>query len=148
MASAIGFTGIHGASIVVLYVIRNERDRDRIQSILSFSAKTVTPMYLALVAVVGTGLWLGSEVTHFMRQPWYWLSLALLVATSILMWFVAKPYGKRIRAACNIRPSGVPRVSDEELAMILRSSRVHVITAIGVLGLGLILYLMVFRPAF
>jgi hypothetical protein len=31
--------------------------------------------------------------------------------------------------------------------MIVRSRRTHLITAIGVVGLGLILYLMVFRPA-
>jgi len=148
IASAIGFAGIHGASIVVLYVIRNERDRGRIESILGFSAKTVTAMYLTLVTVVGTGLWLGFEVTIFLRRPWYWLSLALLVVTSLLMWFVAKPFAERIRAACDIRPSGVPRVSDEELAMILRSRRVHVIAAIGVIGLGAVLYLMVFRPNF
>ena len=148
IASAIGFAGIHGASIVVLYVIRNERDRGRIESILGFSAKTVTAMYLTLVAVVGTGLWLGFEVTIFLRRPWYWLSLALLVVTSLLMWFVAKPFAERIRAACDIRPSGVPRVSDEELAVILRSPRAHVIAAIGVIGLGAVLYLMIFRPAF
>ena len=148
ISSAIGFAAIHGASIVVLYAIRNERDRGRIESILSFSAKTVTTMYVSLAAVVGTGLWLGFEQTLFLRQPWYWLSLALLVVTSVLMWLVAKSFGERIRAACDIRPSGVPRVSDQELALILRYPRVHVITAIGVIGLGAILYLMVFRPVF
>ncbi len=148
IASAIGFAGIHGASIVVLYVIRKERDRGRIESILGFSAKTVTAMYLTLAAVVGTGLWMGFDATIFFRQPWYWLSLALLVITSLLMWFVAKPFGKRLRAACAIRPSGVPRVSDEELASLLESPRVHIIAAIGAIGLVAILYLMVFRPAF
>jgi hypothetical protein len=64
------------------------------------------------------------------------------------MWFVAKPFTKRVRAACEIRPSGVPRVSDQELSQILRSPRTHVIMAIGVGGLAAILYLMVFKPAF
>lgn len=148
IASAISFAGIHGASIVVLYAIRTERHRARIESMLALSAKTVTAMYLSLAAVVGTGLWLGFEVSTFLRQPWYWTSLTLLVVTSFLMWFIAKPYGKRIRAACDMRPSGVPRISDEELTLILRSPRVHAIAAIGVIGLGAILYLMVFRPAF
>lgn len=147
IASAIGFVGIHGASIVVLYAIRRERDRAQIESLLGFSARTVVAMYLSLAAVVGTGFWLGFELTFYFRQPWYWWSLVLLTLTSVLMWFVAKPFTKRVRAACEIRPSGVPRASDEELRQILRSSRTHVITAIGVVGLGAILYLMVFRPA-
>lgn len=146
--SSIAFVGIHGASIVVLYAIRNERDRARIESMLSLSAKTVTTMYGALAAVIGTGLWLGIVVTGWFRQPWYWLSLALLVATTVVMYFVAKPFGEHLRAACEVRPSGLPRVSDEELAQILRSPRTHIITAIGIAALVAILYLMVFKPAF
>ena len=32
---------------------------------------------------------------------------------------VAKPYFAKVKAACEMRPSGVPRVSDEELGEIL-----------------------------
>lgn len=133
--------------MVVLYAIRAERDRHRIAGLLDFSTRTVIPMYVSLAMVVGTGLWMGFEVAHYFSQRWYWWSLVLLVVTGLLMWFVAKPLTERIRAACDIRPSGVPRVSDEELGEILGSSRTHVVTAIGVIGLGLILYLMVFRPS-
>jgi hypothetical protein len=148
IASAIGLAAVHGASMVVLYMIRGERDRRRVESMIGFSTRTATATYTALAAVVGTGLWLGIEVTAYFRQAWYWLSLVLLVATTVLMWFVAKPHGARIRAACAMRPSGVPRVSDEELALILQSRRTHVVTAIGVVGLGAVLYMMVFRPGF
>lgn len=130
----------------VLYAIRGERDRSRIESLLEFSAKTVVMMYLSLALVVWTGFWLGFQRSFLFNQGWYWLSLALLVATTLLMWFVAKPLGARVRAACAIRPSGVPRVSDEELTEILHSPRTHVVTLIGVGGLGAILYLMVFKP--
>ena len=147
IAAAIGFVGIHGASIVVLYAIRNERDRNRIEGILDFSSGTATAMYVSLVAVIGTGLWLGYEVRGWFSQRWYWLSLALLVITSVLMFFVAKPFTKKVRAACEIRPTGVPRVSDDELGQILHSPRTHLITVIGVVGLVAILYLMVFKPA-
>ena len=148
IASALGFMGIHGASIVVLYVIRREIDRTRIESLMGFSAKTVVAMYVSLVAVVGTGLWLGFVVPGYFGQLWYWLSLISLGLITLLMWLVARPFGKRILAACEIRPSGVPRKSDEELSLILRSQKTNVITAIGVLGIGWVLYLMVFRPAF
>lgn len=147
IAAAIGFVGIHGASIVVLYAIRSERDRNRIEGILDFSSGTATAMYVSLTAVVGTGLWLGYEVRGWFSQPWYWWSLALLVITSVLMFFIAKPFTKEVRAACEIRPSGVPRVSDDELVQTLHSSRTYLITVIGVVGLALILYLMVFKPA-
>jgi cytochrome c553 len=146
IAAAIAFVGVHGASIAVLYVIRKERDRVRIDSMLGLSAKTVTAMYVSLAAVIGTGLWLGFSRTVLFGQGWYWWSLALLALVTLLMWFVAKPFGEQVRAATEVRPSGTPRVSDEELADILRSARTHVITAIGVIGLVAILYLMVFQP--
>ncbi len=147
IASAITFVTVHGVSTVVLYAIRKEDDRGQIESLFAFSARTVVPMYVSLAAVVGTGFWLAFEHTPHFSDGWFWWALALLALTSLLMWFVAKPFAKRLRAACGIRPSGVPRKSDEELSQLLRSPRTHVITAIGVAGLGAILYLMVFQPA-
>jgi uncharacterized membrane protein len=148
IASGLSFMAIHGASIVVLYVIRRETDRARIESLMGFSAKTVVPMYISLAAVVGTGLWLGFLAPGYFSQYWYWFSLGLLGLLILVMWLVARPFGKRILAACEIRPSGVPRKSDEELGLIVQSQKTNVITAIGVLGLGLILWLMVYRPLF
>lgn len=147
IAAAIGFVGIHGASIVVLYAIRNQTDRNRIEGVLDFSSSTATAMYVSMVAVIGTGIWMGFVRTSLFSQGWYWWSLALLVVTSVVMLLVAKPFTMRVRAATEVRPSGVPRVSDEELAQTLRSPRAHVITAIGVVGLSAILYLMVFQPS-
>lgn len=142
------FMAIHGASIIVLYAIRKEQDRSRIESLLGFSATTVVAMYASLVAIVVTGIWMGIEVTGWFQQPWYWTSLAVLLITALFMWAVARPFGKRIRAACELRPSGVPRVSDEELSEILASKKTNVITAVGVIGIVAVLYLMVFKPAF
>ncbi len=146
IVAAVAFVGVHGTSIAVLYAIRNEQDRVRVDSMLGFSAKTVTAMYVSLAAVVATGAWLGFARTRLFEQAWYWWSLALLVLVALLMWLVAKPFGQQVRAATELRPSGTPRVSDEELAEILRSGRTHVIAAIGVIGLGAILYLMVLQP--
>lgn len=146
--SAFLFIGIHGVSMAVLYAVRADVDRKRVEALMRFSAWTVAPMYVSLAMVAGTGLWMGFEVTSWFSQSWYWAALSLLVVITALMWFVARPFGKRILAACQIRPSGVPRRSDEELAQILGSKRTHVITAIGVVGLSIILGLMIFRPNF
>ncbi len=59
---------------------------------------------------------------------------------------MAAPYFRKITAACEIRPSGVPRTSDEELQELVGGRTAHVITAIGTVGLLLILYLMIFKP--
>lgn len=146
IASAIGFVAVHGVSIAVLYTVRKERDRKRIVAALDASGRTATAMYITLGAIVGTGLWLGALRHLWFEKRWYWLTLIVLAATTGAMLAVAKPFTARIRAACEMRPTGVPRKSDEELSEILGSGRVHTITLIGVVSLALILYLMVFRP--
>jgi hypothetical protein len=145
IASVLVFLSAHGASMAVLYRIRRERDRDKILSFITLSGETSKPMYVALLAIVASGTYLGIRLSSF-RHWWIWTAIGILVATTGLMTAVAKPYFDRIKMACAMRPSGVPRKSDEELIGLLTSPRAHAITLIGVAGLLWILYLMVFQP--
>ena len=90
---------------------------------------------------VGAGLTL-----HLFSQWWLWISIVILLdhdrSDDRTRAAVLPPDHGRLRG----RPSGVPRVSDEELEQLLRSARRTVITAIGVVGLLAILYLMLFKP--
>ncbi len=146
VAAALAFLAVHGASIAVLYVARRERDRRRLLAVLDFSGRTASAMYVSLVAIVVTGLAMGALRTSLFGERWYWAALVLLATITGLMLAVAKPFTTRLRTACEIRPTGIPRISDEELAEILRSGRPHLITVIGVAGLAAMLYLMIFQP--
>ena len=143
--SALVFVAAHGVSIAVLYRIRGERDRSKIHDLVSLSGETTVSMYVALGSIILTGVIAGLKFKSF-RHWWIWLAIVLLMSTVTLMIVVAKPYFARVKGACGVRPSGVPRVSDEELTEILKSPRAHVITAIGAGGLLSILYLMIFKP--
>ena len=147
VVSAVGFVAIHGASIALLYVARRESDRIRLQALLDFSGRTASAMYLVLGAIVASGLGMAAIRTALFEERWYWASLLVLAATTALMVAVAKPFTARLRTACELRPSGVPRVSDEELATLLRSGKAHAVATIGFVGLAALLYLMVFQPS-
>lgn len=147
VVSAVAFVAVHGASIALLYVARRERDRIRLQALLDFSGRTASAMYLVLGAIVVSGLGMAAIRTDLFGERWYWASLLVLAATTGLMVAVAKPFTARLRTACELRPSGVPRVSDEELAALLRSGKAHAVAAIGFISLGALLYLMVFQPS-
>lgn len=142
------FIAVHGASMLLLHSIRGERSRLRIEAILDFTASTTSVMYGTLLAVVGTGFWLGFARSSLFKRGWFWWSLALLVATSVWMWFVARPFAHRLREACELRPSGVPRVSDEELAERLGSRHANLIAGVGVGSMAVILSLMLIQPRF
>ena len=145
VAAVLALLGTHGVSMTVLYAIRKERDRTKILAMLQVSGSSTIPMYVSLGAVLVFGVLLAFKV-HYWGQTWLWASIVILVAIVGLMTMTAKPYFRRVKEACQLRPSGVPRVSDEELGEVLRSGRAHLITAIGVVGLLAILYLMIFKP--
>jgi len=143
--AVLGLLGSHGVSVVVLYRIRRERDRRKILDLVTLSGETILPMYISVAALVVFGVLAGLKL-HAFSHWWIWLAIFLLLATIGLMTALARPYFARVKLACEVRPSGVSRVADEELAEILGSSTAHVIAAIGVIGLVAILYLMVFQP--
>ncbi|HEX5631091.1 MAG TPA: cytochrome c [Acidimicrobiia bacterium] len=147
IASAVGFVAVHGASITLIYAARRERDRRRLQALLDLSGRTASAMYLTLAGIVGSGVGMASIRTNLFAERWYWASLVVLTVTSVLMVAVAKPFTMRLRTACELRPSGIPRISDEELADLVRSPRAHAIATIGFAGLAILLYLMVFQPS-
>ena len=145
ITGVLAFVGAHGVSMVVLYRVRSERDRRRIAELIAFSGTTTRPMYIALGVLTLGGVGAGLSL-HLFSAWWLWISIGILLITIGLMTALAKPYFRKITAACEVRPSGVPRVSDEELEQLLRSGEAHVITAIGGVGLLAILYLMLFKP--
>ena len=134
----------------MLYAIRRERDRGKVLALISVSGQAIVPMYISIAAIVvfGVLLWVKLNAVYGLGTTWLWISVVVLIATTGLMSATAKPYFARVKEACQLRPSGVPRVSDEELAEVLTSARAHLISAIGVIGLLVIVYMMVFKPTF
>lgn len=136
----------HGVSMFALYRLRTlDLDRGRIVDTITFSGATSKPMYISLVVLFIAGAVAGYQ-GGWLDDWWIWIAIGVLVVTTVLMTLIAKPYFKRISAACAMRPSGVPRTSDEELGELLRSSKVHLITVLGVGGLAIIIWLMVAKP--
>ena len=142
--SVLTLLGTHGVSMTVLYAIRKERDRARIMSLVQLSGQAIIPMYVSILAIVVFGSWIAFKL-HLWSKTWIWLSIGVLVATIVLMGLTARPYFAKVKEACQMRPSGVPRISDEELAEVVGSPKAHLITAIGLIGLLSILYMMVFK---
>jgi cytochrome bd-type quinol oxidase subunit 2 len=143
--AVLGFVLFHGVSIVVAIRLRKERDRARIAELLQFSGSSVLGMYVSLGALIVFGVITGFA-GKWWGYWWIWLSIALLVLTIAEMTAVAKPYYEQLKDAIQLRPSGVPRKSDEELDLLLRS-RLALFNAVwGVVALVLITFLMIWKP--
>ena len=145
IASVVAFVGTHAVSMVVLFRIRRERDRMRILELVSLSGETTLPMYIALGAIFLSGAFAAFRFSRW-GDWWLWIAIVVLLITVALMTMIAKPYFERVKAACAMRPSGVPRVSDEELGEILGGRTPLAIAWIGIGGFLVVLYLMIAKP--
>ena len=145
LAGVFGFLLAHGASVSALFRIRKERDREKIRQLIQFSGSTVRLFYISLLVLVIGGVAAGLQL-HWFKQKWIWEAIAVLVVVTLLMFVIARPYYRRVAEATELRPSGVPRVSDEDLALRLQSPIPIVVALLGFGGLAAILWLMIFKP--
>jgi uncharacterized membrane protein len=145
VVGVLAFVLFHGVSISAALRLRKERDRRRIAELLQFSGSTLLGMYVSLGWLIAFGIVAGIQ-GGWWNDGWFWLSVAILVAVVGEMSAVARPYYQRVKEAVEVRPSGVPRKSDEELDEILRARIGLVNTAIGATALVVIAWLMIFKP--
>jgi uncharacterized membrane protein len=145
VASVIAFVMFHGVSMFAALRVRKERDRAKIATILQLSGSSLMGMYVSLGALVVFGVIAGIQGAWW-NDGWFWIAIGLLVVTVGEMSAVARPYYERVKEAIEVRPSGVPRRSDEELEEILRSPVALWNMAFGVAVLAVIAWLMIFKP--
>jgi hypothetical protein len=141
----LGFVMFHGVSIWVALRLRKERDRGRIAELLQFSGSSVQGMYVSLGLLILFGV-IAGFAGNWWSSWWIWLALLILLGMIAEMSAVAKPYYQRVKEAVEVRPSGVPRRSDEELDEILRSRLALFNAVLGVAALAVLAWLMVFKP--
>ena len=141
----IAFVLFHGVSVVAALRVRKERDRGRIATLLQFSGSSLLGMYASLGWLVAFGVVAGIKGLWW-NDGWFWISVAILVLVGAEMGAVARPYYQRVKEAVELRPSGVPRRSDEELAEILGSRLPLWNAVVGIAALVIITWLMIFKP--
>jgi plastocyanin len=144
VAGVVAFMAAHGTSMYVTLRLRRERDPRRVVDLLELSSSTV-PLFWWSFGV----LLLGGVVAAFVGdrwEAWLWISVAILVATVVAMYALARPFVRKVGLVARALADGSTAVTEEEFVGLLRSGRAEAIAAIGFGGLLAILYLMLFQP--
>jgi hypothetical protein len=141
----------HGTSAVVSFRVRGERERASIVALLDVSQVSQAVMYVGLFVLLASGIAAG-VVGQWFGQLWLWAAIATLVVVLVAMYSIASPYYGQLRGRLGqkaFQPKGESPnpLTDAELVALLDSRRPEVLAAIGTLGLAIILWLMVFKPA-
>ena len=151
--SAFAFILAHGGSAAVTVLLRRQTELERIRMLLELSESTHRATFLSVIAVLATGIVVGFT-GNWWGTAWIWVSLAVFLLVSVAMTFLGAYYFNQVHWAVGLpvvyggRRRDAPEgpASPEEIAAVLDSWRPMAVSLIGVIGLGLIVWLMVIKP--
>jgi len=136
------FVAGHGTSAAVGMRLRRERDPARMAALLDASAAARGSTYVGLV-LLGIGGLIDAFLGHWWSAGWVWVSIAVFVVMTGILLALAIPYYRRLRLA-------VARAALDgggaEIERLAASPVPLAILGLGVAGLGVVLWLMVFKP--
>ena len=149
VASVLAFMLAHGVHVAAMWAMRGEADPERMLTFFNIiPTATMLRVLLAVVLVSGAvagfmGSWWGSG--------WIWTSLALLAVIAVTMWRFGGGFygllGEAARVAVEARsfdPSNpAPQAAYDAARLSWHTAAVSVV---GLGGVGVILWLMMFKP--
>ncbi len=145
LAGVFGLLASHGVSMGVALRLRKERDPARVVTLLELSSLSVKPFYVSLLVLLAGGIG-ATTVAKLWSAPWIHMSIGTLVAVSVAMLIVARPYYRKVAFVARAMAGGSQAVTSQEFEAVLRSWRGTAVVAMGVVALGGILHLMLFKP--
>lgn len=149
IASVLAFMLAHGIHVAVMWAWRGERDPER--GLTFFNAvPEITLTRLLVVTVVATGL-LAGFVGSWWRQWWMWLSIAILLGIWAAMVRWGGGFYNLVQAAAERAVEERKSGSDSTVALdayhaTRRGWQPLAMMAVGLGGVGAILWLMIFKP--
>jgi hypothetical protein len=141
------FLLFHGVQMWAMFSLEPALpDREKIFDRAEQSRMVSTPMYVSLGLLVLFGVVAGIDGDWFSHGWWLWGALVVLLVTIGLMSSLAGPFMKKVRAGTTRWADGSYAMPDAELEALLRGPMPRVIAFIGVAGLAILLWLMVYKP--
>ena len=149
VASVLAFMLAHGVHMTAMWAMRREPDPERMLTFFN-DLPTTRGLRVILLAVVLSGA-LAGFMGSWWGRGWIWASLALLAFIAVAMWRFGGAYFSLLEetagaavAARSEEPSRAASQAAYDAAR--RSWHTPGLSIIGLGGLALILWLMMFKP--
>ncbi len=145
-----GFLVSHGASASVFFALRRERNVERVRVLLQLSGSSFKVMGISLLVLLLSGI-IAGFIGQWWRQVWIWLSLILLMAVYGVMALLGTRVLNNVRQGIGLpsaygQPPRPDPFSAEELDKLLNRSQPARLALLGFGGIGVIAWLMMFKP--
>ena len=149
VASVLAFMLAHGVHMTAMWAMRGETDPERMLTFFNF-LPTARGLRVLLAIVVLSGATAGF-MGSWLASGWLWTSLALLAVIAVAMWRLGGEYFSLVEEAAGAAVAA--RIADpsnrgpqDAYAAARRSWQTPALSVIGLGGLAVILWLMMFKP--
>ncbi len=138
--SVLLFMLFHGVSAIALFVIARQENPEQVRALL-----TLRGMVSPIVAVFGllilvTGI-IAASMGDWWRMGWPRVSVLLFIGIAVLMTAFGRRYFDRIARAFN---PGAAEAAN--LASQLGNPPAVLLSLVGIIGVGILLWLMMYKP--
>ncbi|HEY4692941.1 MAG TPA: hypothetical protein VIH16_05850 [Bellilinea sp.] len=147
---AFAFVMAHGVSVSVYFMLRNERNVERVKMLLAISRASLNYAFISLVLILITGI-----ITGIMGQWWgqWWIRVAVLLI--FIIWGAMAGIGTRVMNELRIglgmvssynQPPRAEMLSAEQMDALLKKINPALLTLVGFGAIAIWVYLMYFKP--
>lgn len=151
VAAGFTFALAHGVSAFTTLRLRGERDPGRVTALLDLSKLSLPVTDAAIVVLLVSGI-IGGFVGNYWGHLWIWISIGVLVLLFAFMSVRGVQHHDAIRHGLGLKgfydhgKTPAPDPDPAALAKALDSPRAIELAAVGFIGLGVLLWLMVVKP--
>lgn len=149
------FFFVHGISMATAFYLRREKDVKRLGMLLDLPEITIIPMAISLLALLLTSIYMGASAGWW-KTGWWGLSVLLFLVMVAWMTWYGRTYYSPIRKELGLHYMtgvGTPNAPDENKAInmdavnqLIAKTNPHLLATVGLIVLGLLLWLMRFKP--
>ena len=147
---AFAFVMAHGVSVSVYFMLRNERNVERVKILLAISRASLNYAFISLALILITGI-----ITGIMGQWWgqWWIRVAVLLI--FIIWGAMAGIGTRVMNELRIglgmvssynQPPRAEMLSAEQMDALLKKINPALLTLVGFGAIAIWVYLMYFKP--
>jgi len=149
-----GFLLAHGTAAAVAFVLRRQREVERVRVLLDLSRGVTMVANVSLLVLFAAGITAGF-MGNWWVQGWIWTALGLFILISVTMTLLGSRPFKRLRQFVDagnpsrseaVSHSSLDTSAEKQLAVLLAATHPWLLTVSGGGGLALILWLMMFKP--
>jgi hypothetical protein len=149
------FFFVHGVSMATAFFLPKEKDLKRMSMLLDLPNITVVPMGVSMLGLLVTSIYMGSAAQWWGRG-WWGASVLIFLVMIYWMGSYSRRYYSPIRKAIGTfymtgfatrnEPIENKEVDMAEVERLIAMTNPRLLMTVGFVGLGLLLFLMRFKP--